>query len=602
MKKQTKIVAVASAAAMLAIGASMTSFAATGWVEEDGQWYYYDKDGNRVEDEWKKSGDNWYWLDSEENGAMATDKLVEDDDDTYYVDANGVMVKNTWVKVVNEDQDDDDPAEYRYYYMQNSGKAYKASSSSSKVQFKTIDGKKYAFDEDGKMLYGWISKSDVTLKTDDSDWKEANYYLGSWEDGSLKTGWQKITVYDDDDNKDDDYDYWFNFKSNGEKRTDDYKKKINGKYYGFDSRGVMVYEWTLTTDNDASSASNWRYFNSPEDGARVTKGWFKVVAPDNDGDDNTFKDYTGASSSNANTTFAVKDAKDESERWYYADGDGKLYIGTIEKIKGKYYGFAPENSGKGASMLTGLCALTVEDDGTISRLWARDMDSDDLDDCMDGVNDFEGFGGANDTLYYFGNNEDADGALKTGSVTINLDGDSYNFQFSKSGGTEGKGRGLTGIDDNKYIYKYGMKIKADSDDKYEVVYATGDTGSGSATVYEISSSALRTYAESAGQNKDGDTVKYVGALGDDYYLVNTSGSIVKSKSAAKDGNDWYFYVKDKHIKMYTSNNTLNVSSTKSDLTDSADNKLKNWDNSEVTITNSESVPSTPDDSMKKQNN
>ena len=36
MKKQTKIVAVTSAAAMLAIGAFMTSFAATGWVEEDG--------------------------------------------------------------------------------------------------------------------------------------------------------------------------------------------------------------------------------------------------------------------------------------------------------------------------------------------------------------------------------------------------------------------------------------------------------------------------------------------------------------------------------------------------------------------------------------
>ena len=51
MRKQTKVVAVASAAALLAIGASMTSFAATGWVEEDGQWYFYDKDGNRVEDE-----------------------------------------------------------------------------------------------------------------------------------------------------------------------------------------------------------------------------------------------------------------------------------------------------------------------------------------------------------------------------------------------------------------------------------------------------------------------------------------------------------------------------------------------------------------------
>ena len=34
MRKQTKVVAVASAAALLAIGASMTSFAATGW----GRW------------------------------------------------------------------------------------------------------------------------------------------------------------------------------------------------------------------------------------------------------------------------------------------------------------------------------------------------------------------------------------------------------------------------------------------------------------------------------------------------------------------------------------------------------------------------------------
>ena len=53
MRKQTKVVAVASAAALLAIGGAMTSFAAQGWVEEDGTWYYYDKDGNKVENEWK---------------------------------------------------------------------------------------------------------------------------------------------------------------------------------------------------------------------------------------------------------------------------------------------------------------------------------------------------------------------------------------------------------------------------------------------------------------------------------------------------------------------------------------------------------------------
>lgn len=564
MRKQTKVVAVASAAALLAIGGAMTSFAAQGWVEEDGTWYYYDKDGNRVENEWKKSGDNWFWLNGDEGGAMATDMLVEDDDDTYYVDANGVMVTNTWVKVVNEDQDDDDdPAEYRYYYMQNSGKAYKAGDS-GKTKFKTIDGKKYAFDEDGKMLYGWVNEDDSTLASDDSDWETATYYMGSWEDGSLKTGWQKITVYDQDE--DDDYDYWFNFKSNGKKRfnesdsKDIFEKKINGKHYAFDNRGVMTYEWTLTTTSDAATISNWLYFNSPEDGARATKGWFKVVAPDKDGDDNTFKDYSNLE----NPTFAKGDAEDENERWYYANSDGELYVGQIKKIKGKYYGFAPEGN-KAGSMLTGLCALRVDNSGNITKLWARDMDSDDLDDAMNGEGDFDGFGSdTNDTLYYFGNNEDSDGALKTGSVSVNLDGDNYQFQFSKTGGAEGKGRGLNGIDDSKYIHKFGMKLKAGSDDKYIVVYADGDTGASDVTVHKIDTAALRRDAVERGQNKDGDTVYAYGTLGSlvsgkassNYYLLNTSGTIVKNKTAAKDGNDWYFYVDNKVIKMYTNNNTL----------------------------------------------
>ena len=585
MRKQTKIVAVASAAALLAIGASMTSFAATGWVEEDGQWYYYDKDGNRVEDEWKKSGDNWYWLDSEEGGAMAVDKLIEDDDNHYYVDSNGAMVRNTWVKVVNEDQDDDDdPAEYNYYYMQSTGRAYKANDS-SETRFKTIDGKRYAFDEDGKMLYGWLN-TDATRASDESDWETATYYCGAWDDGALKTGWQKIAVYDQEE--DDDKEYWFNFKSNGQKRfldtnkleADDEsqitEKKINGKKYGFDNRGVMVYEWTLTTAGDTASTSSWKYFSNPEDGARKTKGWFKVVAPIDE--DNSFKDYNG--------TFASTHADDESEKWYYADGDGNLAEGEIKKIKGKYYGFYPDsNDKKGAAMLVGLCALYVDGEGKITSVVAEDMDSDDLDDCIDGEGDFEGFEG---DLYYFGSGDDADtdGAMKTGSTTINLDGDTYQFMFSKTGGAEGKGRGLTGIDDEKYIYKFGKKMKADTDDKYIVVYANGDTGSGTADVYEIDTADIRaSKAEDvpavvvAGKNKDGDTVKFVGTensnWGSDIYLLNTSGAIVKTKAAAKDGSDWYFYVEDKNIVMYTNNKVL-----KDDPKDGyvMDIDLDNWKN------------------------
>ena len=51
MRKQTKLVAVLSTAALLAIGASMTSFAATGWQEENGTWVYYDKNGEQVKEE-----------------------------------------------------------------------------------------------------------------------------------------------------------------------------------------------------------------------------------------------------------------------------------------------------------------------------------------------------------------------------------------------------------------------------------------------------------------------------------------------------------------------------------------------------------------------
>ncbi len=563
MRKQTKVVAVTSAAALLAIGASMTSFAATGWVQENGEWFWYDRDGSRVEDEWKKSGDDWYWLDSEENGAMALDKLIEDDGDTYYVNSTGAMVRNAWVSIVNEDQDDDeDPAEYNWYYFQSNGKAYKKGDSAN-TRFRTINGKRYAFDDDGKMLYGWVNSSGER-ESDEDGWKTAEYYLGDWNDGSMKTGWQKITVYDDAEGKEDDMDYWFNFKSNGVKRANADSWKNNGKTYAFDANGVMVYQWTTvnTVDDKASgsdvaSTSTWRYFNSPEDGARVTKGWFKVVAPDDD-NDNTFMNYGG--------TFATDDANDETERWYYADANGKLYEGQIKSIKGKYYGFWPEGSTKAAAMLNGLCVLEMNGD-EIVQVIADDIDSNDLDDILDG--DFKNDnwdqatdGNSNIYLYYFGNDLDGDGSMKTGNVTVNLDGNSYNFLFKKTGNPAGgRGQGVTGIEDKKYIYNYGCKIKASSDDKYKLVKVTGtntDINSKGVTVTKMDTPAWDT--DTNYKNVDDETVRYHydDFTSNDYYLVNTSGNIQKNKlSGLKDGNECYYYVdKDMHVVLYTDNKTL----------------------------------------------
>ena len=321
MKKQTKLVAVLSTAALLAIGASMTSFAATGWAEEDGTWVYYDRNGDKVTDKWAKSGNNWYYLDS--NGEMAVDQLIEDGDNYYYVDVNGVMAANQWVAIDNEDAGDDDEPEHYWYYFQANGKALKQGDSDT-VSLKTVNGKKYAFDDEGKMLYGWVSSDNAERidNTDDDAFKDGVYYFGGEDDGAMTTGWLLIDVsYDEatnDDykytaptfNDDDDQTRWFYFKSNGKKlyadngeRTKD--KTINGKKYAFDEYGAMVAEWSLDEDDEkkasdteaqeaASTASTseawegngkyakytqaWKYYNSVEDGSRVSKGWFKVVA------------------------------------------------------------------------------------------------------------------------------------------------------------------------------------------------------------------------------------------------------------------------------------------------------------------------------------
>ena len=53
-----------------------------------------------------------------------------------------------------------------------------------------------------------------------------------------------------------------------------------------EERAIRAGEKALYSLKEArdilSSASNWGYFRSPEDGARVTKGWFKVIAPEKD--------------------------------------------------------------------------------------------------------------------------------------------------------------------------------------------------------------------------------------------------------------------------------------------------------------------------------
>ena len=598
MKKQTKLVAVLSTAALLAIGASMTSFAATGWAEEDGTWVYYNRDGERATDSWKKSGNNWYYLDSD--GEMAIDQLIEDGDNYYYVDINGVMASNQWVAIENEDAGEDDEPEHYWYYFQANGKAL-TNGDNDKVSLKTINGKKYAFDDEGKMLFGWVDDDSAERidNTEGDGFKDADYYFGGEDDGAMTTGWLQIDItYEEatnDDykwvaeafNDDEDQSRWFYFKSNGKMVKADpgastKDKTINGKKYAFDEKGAMVAEWSLDQDDlgtrpeaytpsavsgatrsdvihgvraDAQYTQSWRYYNSVEDGARVSKGWFKVVPAE----------YLNAGKYN-----------DDEDFWYYADGSGDLYAGEFKTIKGKKYAFRDDGR-----MLNGLKFIKDMDGSLVVYADDDDPNFDNEDDFLEHAADFyepRGF-----HCYYFGDSED--GAMRTNKTTVEIDGENHNFYFEKSGSD--KGAGVTGEKDDK-LYQSGMLLKADSDDKYIVVektthyedgvvaYTTYDKTEGAKDFLTNSAygvTAVDTYAdaESRGETTaaigNGDskkledlseayTITYtddhstyrgngIGATGDvrEYILVNTSGKIVDGKGKSKDGNDYNYVTK-----------------------------------------------------------
>ena len=529
----------------------------------------------RATEEWKKSGDNWFWLD--DNGEMAVDQLIEDDDDYYYVNEAGAMVSNQWVAIENEDAGEDDEPDYYWYYFQANGKAYTRPDSANEdsVSAKTINGKKYAFDEEGRMLYGWVSGGE--RQTDDDAWKEADYYFGDENDGAMSIGWRQISIIDDeyeddlqpgDEYWDEEQDRWFYFQTSGKKVKADSaaelkEKTINGQKYGFDSEGRMVANWfsetvqggTTSVASDATAkeiaefSRTFKYFSNPEDGARYTRGWFKVVPG----------------------YYLEEDEYDDgSDYWYYADGDGELYANEIKTIKGKKYAF-----NENGRMMDGLVLLQMQERANSTAENPR-FDSSDIerkvadDDATYPYDTEENF---NDTVeklspalttgeyrfYYFGDSDD--GAMKTGKETVEIDGEDFSFKFKDS--SSSKGAGIHGEDDDK-LYNGGKLIEADSDDKYQVVKYTKDA-EGTITMTELDTDEFLDYLGSAidEDDKDYDEDETTWKVPSEYtdkdsetkfYLVNTSGSMVKNKSAAKNGDDYEFDVDDFIIRSVTIEN------------------------------------------------
>ena len=272
---------------------------------------------------------------------------------------------------------------------------------------------------------------------------------------------------------------------------------------------------------DAKYSQTWRYFNSAEDGSKVSKGWFKVVP---------------AKALNENRY------NDESSAWYYADGNGQLYAGEFKTINGKKYAF--RNDGR---MIDGLQFIKEANGG---------LDIADSEDEYDnGANFDDNASGLNKDgylCYYFGSGED--GAMKTGKASVEIDGEKFNFYFETAG--KNKGAGKTGEKDKK-IYLSGKLLAAGKDEKYQVVKKVTDGYKKYADAEAFvdaeaeKKSITADNLQKLGINKRvGDVAELYevkAASRDALSLVNTSGKIITNNGKNTDGNDYNYVIKNKKL-------------------------------------------------------
>ena len=452
MRKQTKIAAVVSAAALLALGASMTSFAASKgtWMMVDGEWYCYDKNGEAYENKFCSSNGKEYYVG--DDGQLVRSAWVDGDDgDKYFVNSSGAKITNDWRLTTPFD---DDSADEEWYYFQSTGKM----ATSKKVTYK---GKTYFFDADGKMLTGWVTATGTQVANEENTIdKDDTYYCG--EDGArLEKAWIYTTEPTAEDSEADADEHWYYLKSNGNPVVSKKQNNLKGQSYIFDDQGVMLSGWVANTStaSDATKYPNYveidgeydekdlgefttvYYCGNEEDGHVKKNKWIKTWQPKNTYDED----------------------EDVDKFWYWIEKDGKVYIPSDSDATATKYKLADgKMEDKGQKQITKKKVNSKDyffnEDGEMMSQFMEIVDA----SAIKNAKAFESAG-----MYYLGG--DDDGSMKTGSQTVKGDnGDSYKFYFGTRTATkslEVKGVGITGNKSSKLYYK-GLLLTAD-DYKYQ---------------------------------------------------------------------------------------------------------------------------------------
>ncbi len=443
----------------------MTAYAVEGWMSDGEEWKYLDEDDNPLKNTWKQSRDSWFYLGDQ--GIMVKDCFIEQGNSLYYVFEDGARAENTWVLV---DEADGNGHEAGWYYFGGNGKAYRGTDSSFK---RTVDGRRYIFDESGLMLTGWFDEDGNPLGEDDNPLEDGVYYAD--EDGALKTeswldysqlelkGLEELSSDISGRNYDEYDQVWLYFnnqskkvKSNGDRLI---QRNIGGGTYGFDEYGIMLPWWTQVASVSNADKSNptsdipTRFYAGYDGGSLQRNVWLWMYPSDN---------------------LIQDDFNDGEYSWWRTDHNAEVYQNKIKTDHDRYYAF----DGLGR-MQTGFVLFD-----TRSTFVAQyDMDAWSSEDFIEG----NIYGIEKADLYFFSPDELNDGSMQTGKeLEIELEDGVYTFGFKSDGVAYGNRNRLKKVNDSYYINglrleadeEYGYGVVREDDDSYRVVNANGKTVTG----------------------------------------------------------------------------------------------------------------------------
>ena len=437
MRKQTKIAAVVSAAALLALGASMTSFAAVKgtWMMVDGEWYCYDKNGDAYTNVFCSSNGKEYYVG--DDGQLVRSSWVEYDGNYYFVNSSGAKITNDWRLTTPYD---DESADEEWYYFKSNGKR----AENEKITYKS---KSYYFDTDGIMLTGWVTTGEGTSAVNEAtDYVKDHTFYCDETGARVEGAWVKDTKPGTDDDDADADEYWYYLKKATGKPATGKQSNINGQIYLFNDEGQMQHGWVA---EDTATSSNVKFYQLDEENDEkamsTATGDVYYCGDEDDGH---------AKKNKWLKTWLPEDTEEEEDdkSWFWFDKNGKLYRTGITSTASNATKYKLEE-GK----------LVVDKYST--GVAKKKVNSKDYYFDANGVM-LSKFYLIGDDMFYFGGSDD--GSMKTGSQSIKDNaGDTYKFYFyTKAQYGHEKGAGVIGNQSNK-LYYYGMQIQAD-DYKYQI--------------------------------------------------------------------------------------------------------------------------------------